>query len=205
MLQVFYQILPLSGTGKLYPFHRRTRYQHICHSNKSSKLRTDAASGWVKCPLQLWVCGDTLWPMDPDHMKPVSANNVLEASKPAASCAHLVQGSVTAEHLTTFWPPKKLSWVNSILIWQQRWHSSSLFPLVSMPPPTLSLPCLLSLLWHSGASETVSNKPPFTLSASCRCDPAWPRSCQPTAPQRISSHKLADPWTHPCTLAWSLQ
>lgn len=109
MLQVFYQILPLSGTGKLYPFHRRTRYQHICHSNKSSKLRTDAASGWVKCPLQLWVCGDTLWPMDPDHMKPVSANNVLEASKPAASCAHLVQGSVTAEHLTTFWPPKKLS------------------------------------------------------------------------------------------------
>lgn len=40
-----------------------------------------------------WVCDDTLWPMDPDHMKPVSANSVLEASKPAASCAHLVQGS----------------------------------------------------------------------------------------------------------------
>lgn len=100
--------------------------QHKTWTPSSYKL-----SGRVECLLQ-WGCDDTLWPMDPDHMKPASANNVLEASKPAPSCAHLVQGS-DSRTITNFAAPTQLM-KNNILNWykQERGNATNLYPFISL-------------------------------------------------------------------------
>lgn len=168
MLQVFLSDPPALRYWYAIPLPPQNKVSaHLPLQCKSLHCGLTCSVEGVKYPLQ-WVCDDTLWPMDPDHMKPVSANNVLEASKPAASCAHLVQGSKLNRN--DFGPQTQ----KTLKSWQYATKQTSTLWISLWPTqPFISL-------WHSGASETVSNKPPFTQSATCKCDPAWPRSCQST-------------------------